>query len=89
MSGQKFIPQFAGDVDPTEFMDAMTGDVKASPMTEAFRGMDSVTQVHEEIQPKPQASQAAPQGDDLKEAVRGFILAGQKLLEALEKGGRS
>jgi hypothetical protein len=89
MSGKKFVPQFAGDVDPSEFMEAMSGDIQTPPMMEAFRGMDEVQRVHEEAQTPPQEPQQAAQGTDVKEALRDWLKAGQKLLEAMEREGQS
>lgn len=89
MPGKKFVPQFAGDVDPSEFMEAMQGDVEATPLMEQFRGMEAVQKVHEEDETHPQKPQQAAQGTNVKEALRDWLKAGQKLLEAMEREGQS
>ena len=92
MSNQKFSPAFPGDVDPTEFMEAMQGgDIEVPRDMMAMRGAagsleEEAARVHS---PTPETPPVAPGGSDTKEALRDFLKAGQRLLEAMEREGSS
>jgi hypothetical protein len=91
MGNRKFSPAFPGDVDPTEFIEAMQGgDIQAPPDAMMMRGAagsleEEAARVHQGEPQAPRPAQVPSGGKDTKEALRDFLKAGQRLLEAMER----